>query len=188
MARIDFSYSRQTTQEVIDQINKCSEISSVSIHHCPHVRASEVMAALARRGCRNVYLDADTNFSLFCDVDAACEVMSAGVCTVLKIGQSMGLVSFRGEYVDKQHERLSRLLRCVAALPNCVVVRHDRILPNEYRYGGAFKPKNENEEATKQRLVDLMESQSDAFSFGPGFLPRRSWSMRARSGVNATGS
>ena len=160
---LDYSYSRATTKDFLDDFEQSKkELYHISIHHCPHICASEVMREVTKNNIHLATFDADTNFSLFTDVDAACDMMEAGCCGYLKIGSSGGLVrySLHG-LLQKSYQHLNRLLKCAAGSSCCV--EPDRILPNEHRYNCAFKPKNEEEEQTKQRFVDLIKNHRKAF-------------------------
>ena len=67
----------------------------------------------------------------------------------LRIGSSMGLIKYN------DFNCFDKLLQLINICGNRL--DRDRILPNEYRYNGAFAPKNEEEKKLKNKCISALE-------------------------------
>lgn len=150
---LNCNYTRirnETLTDILDLIHSNS-LKCLTINHHSHLNKSLLFEKLIEKKFNLDLLDLDT--TSFYLTEKNLEYLSNLVknnilnSKSLIIGSSMGLISYDNMNCITELIKLKNI--CYNKL-----YRIDRILPNEYRYNGAFKPKNKDEEILKKKCEE----------------------------------
>jgi len=149
---LNCNYTRIRNETLTDILNliHSDSLKCLTINHHSHLNKSLLFEKLIEKKFNLDLLDLDT--TSFYLTEKNLEYLSNLVknnilnSKSLIIGSSMGLI----EYSDVNC--FDKLLQLINICGNRL--DKDRILPNEYRYNGAFKPKNKDEEILKEKCKE----------------------------------
>jgi hypothetical protein len=141
--------STETLTDILDLIDT-NVLKYLTINHHCHLNKSLLFEKLIEKKFNLDLLDLDTtNFYLSEEnLKYLSNLVKNNILNPnsLRIGSSMGLIQY---YDSNCFDKLLELTNiCGNRLDK------DRILPNEYRYNGAFKPKNKEEEILKKKCEE----------------------------------
>lgn len=146
---IQLEYSRfndNFLEKFLNSINKPTYIKNLFLTHCHEININIISNFMIKHDIHLDILDLDTTNH---NIDTVIKLIHEGRIKYYDGGSSGGICLFNQCLLDK-------LNKLYDAQTNKCYINTQRLLPNIYRYNGAFKPKNDDEKEIKQIAENIL--------------------------------